>query len=251
MLLRMPIDQISFPVGLERWLEMARERSKKSHSEEALGRPDWSLVAAPHKIGYARVSTEEQNLDMQLHALRKIGVEEDDLFFEKVSATSKKRPGLRNAVRQCRRGDVFYVWRMDRVARSLFDLLAFLRDLEERGVGFISLTEQNRVDTTTPWGKLYIHIMGAIAEFERQLIVERTRAGVKRAQERGVRFGAKLVIDLEKADDMLRRRRSVKEVAEACGVSRQTVVNHFPKQKRDWLAKRGPLKSKAALRRKS
>lgn len=207
--------------------------------EEALRSQEWPTEA--RKIGYARVSTGEQNLDMQVAALKADGVLPDDLFSEQVSATAAKRPQLRNALRQCRRGDVFVVWRLDRVARSLATLLEIMKDLTDRGIGFVSLTE--RVDTTTAIGRLYVHLAGAFAEFERQLIVDRTRAGVKRAKERGVRFGRELVIDLEYAEYLVRTGRDVSEIAELCGVSKQTVRNHFPREKRDRLSKLGPTKA--------
>lgn len=207
--------------------------------EEALRSQEWPTEA--RKIGYARVSTGEQNLDMQIAALKADGVLDDDLFSEQVSATAAKRPQLRNALRQCRTGDVFVVWRLDRVARSLATLLEIMKDLTDRGIGFVSLTE--RVDTTTAIGRLYVHLAGAFAEFERQLIVDRTRAGVKRAQERGVRFGRELVIDLEYAEYLVRTGRDVSEIAELCGVSKQTVRNHFPREKRDRLSKLGPTKA--------
>lgn len=211
--------------------------------EEVLRSQQWQPSPESRCIGYARVSTDEQSLDMQIAALKEYGVLPDDLFSEQVSATAKKRPMLANALRQCRRGDVFVTWRLDRVARSLKQLLDILQDLSDRGVGFVSLSERDRVDTTTPFGRLYVQIAGAFAEFERQLIVERTRAGVKRAKERGVRFGRELVIDLDYAEYLVRTGCDVSEIAERCNVSKQTVRNHFPREKRDMLAKRGPTKA--------
>lgn len=208
--------------------------------EEVLRSQIWQPTPEARKIGYARVSTGEQNLDMQIAALTADGVLADDLFSEQVSATAKKRPQLQHALRQCRSGDVFVVWRLDRVARNLATLLQIMQDLTDRGIGFVSLTE--RVDTTTAIGRLYVQLAGAFAEFERQLIVERTRAGVARAKERGVRFGRELVIDLEYAEYLVRTGCDVSEIAELCGVSKQTVRNHFPREKRDLLAKRGPTK---------
>lgn len=210
--------------------------------EQVLRDQQWQPIPESRRIGYARVSTDEQNLDMQIAALTDYGVLPDDLFSEQVSATAKKRPMLKAALEQCRRGDVFVTWRLDRVARSLKQLLDVMQDLSDRGIGFVSLSEKDRVDTTTPFGRLYVQIAGAFAEFERQLIVERTRAGVKRAKERGVKFGRELVIDLDYADYLARTYCDVSEIAELCGVSKQTVRNHFPREKRDLLAKRGPTK---------
>jgi DNA invertase Pin-like site-specific DNA recombinase len=218
---------------------MTPEQSREL--EEVLRSQQWQPQADSRKIGYARVSTGEQNLDMQLAELAKHGVMPDDMFSEHMSATAKKRPALANALRQCRTGDVFVVWRLGRVARSLKQLLDIMQDLTDRGIGFVSLTE--RVDTTTAIGRLYVQLAGAFAEFERQLIVERTRAGVARAKERGVKFGRELVIDLEYADYLVRTGRTVAEVADLCGVSKQTVRNHYDQRERARLAKLGPTKA--------
>ena len=140
-------------------------------------------------IGYARVSTEEQNLDMQLRALHDAGVHPDDLHVEKVSASSKRRPAfqwmLENGLRE---GDTVVVWRLDRLMRSLVDLLEIMQRLKDMGVGFRSLTEQ--IDLSTPNGQLVFHIIGALAQWERDVIRQRTRAGVVAAKARGVKFGA-------------------------------------------------------------
>lgn len=211
--------------------------------EQVLKKQTWQPTTQSRRIGYARVSTQDQSLAMQIADLRANGVEDVDLFSEQVSATATKRPQLRNALRQCRSGDVFVVWRLDRVARSLKQLLDIMQDLTDRGIGFVSLSEKDRVDTTTPFGRLYVQIAGAFAEFERQLIVERTRAGVARAKERGVKFGRELVIDLEYADYLVRDGRTVAEIADLCGVSKQTVRNHYNQRERLRLAKLGPTKA--------
>ncbi len=138
-------------------------------------------------IGYARVSTVEQNLDMQIAALMRAGVHPDNIHSESVSGVAAKRPALDMARRQCRTGMTFVTWKLDRVGRSLLHLLRFIEGLEKDGVKFKSV--QDQIDTATPIGKFFIAMIGAVAEFERGLIVERTRAGVKRAQERGVQFG--------------------------------------------------------------
>ena len=134
------------------------------------------------------------------------------------------------------------MWRLDRVARSLRQLLDVMQELTDKGVGFVSLTE--RVDTTTAIGRLYVHLAGAFAEFEAQLIKQRTKAGVERAKARGVRFGRELIIDLDEAERLLRKGATVAQVAEACGVSKQTVRNHYNQLERERLARLGPLKSK-------
>lgn len=138
-------------------------------------------------IGYARVSTEEQNLDMQTVALERAGC--SVIYSEKTSSGSKKRPELDNAIANLEPGDVFVVWRLDRLARSMLDLLRRVEQIEKAGAQFRSLTEG--FDTTTISGRLLLHLLGAIAEFERQLTRERTVAGLARAKERGAQIGAK------------------------------------------------------------
>ena len=144
-------------------------------------------------IGYARVSTVEQNLDMQVRALLAAGVRAGNLHVEKVSATSKARPKLEWALNNLRPGDTLIVWKLDRFARSMQDLLKGLKIIEASGAGFRSLTEH--IDTTTPAGMLMVHVLGALAQFERDLVVQRTRHGVAAAKARGVKFGQPKKID--------------------------------------------------------
>lgn len=209
--------------------------------EQVLRKQTWQPTAQSRRIGYARVSTQDQNLAMQIADLRANGVEDVDLFYEQVSASSKKRPMLQAALNQCRKGDVFVTWKFDRVARSLEQLLRIVRELSERGVGFVSLSDH--VDTTTPIGVLYMQMSGAFAQFELEVGKQRTRAGVKRAKERGVRFGRKLVIDKDYAEHLIRSGWTLPEVAKECKVSKQTVRNHFAQGWRETLVERGPLKA--------
>lgn len=137
------------------------------------------------KIGYARVSTDEQNLDLQRRALVAAGV--GRMFEDRVSGLAVKRPGLDEALISLGEGDTLVVWRLDRLGRSLPHLIGVVQTLGEREVGFQSLTES--IDTTTAGGRLVFHMMGALAEFERSLIVERTRAGMSAARARGVHVG--------------------------------------------------------------
>lgn len=167
----------------------------------------------PQLVGYARVSTIEQNLDMQIAALMRAGVHPDNIHTESVSGVALKRPGRELAMRQCRAGMTFVCWKLDRVGRSLLDLLRFIETLENNGVKFRSI--QDQIDTSTPIGKFFVAMIGAVAEFERNLIVERTQAGVKRAQERGVRFGqpTKITDDISaKIDAWLHEGLSVPEI---------------------------------------
>ena len=136
-------------------------------------------------IGYARVSTGEQTLDLQLDALAAAGC--DKLFTETAGGALVERASLTEALAYARPGDTLVVWRLDRLGRSLRHLIETVAELQGRGVGFRSLTEQ--IDTTTPGGKLVFHVFGALAEFERDLIRERTQAGLAAARARGRKGG--------------------------------------------------------------
>jgi DNA invertase Pin-like site-specific DNA recombinase len=146
------------------------------------------------KIGYARVSTFDQNLDLQLRALEKAGCKK--IFREKVSSTKRERPQFQRMLDQIRAGDTIVVWKLDRLARSTRNLLETMESIREAGGKFRSLSEP-WADTTTHAGKMIMTIFAGIAEFERDLIRERTSAGREAAQKRGVRFGRprKLTLD--------------------------------------------------------
>jgi DNA invertase Pin-like site-specific DNA recombinase len=138
------------------------------------------------RIGYARVSTEEQKLDLQISALN--AAECEALFVDQgISGKEFDRPGLAEALRQLSKGDTLVVWRLDRLGRSLIDLVKLVDELGEKGIHFCSLREN--IDTTSSGGRLVFHMMAALAEFERNLISERTRAGMAAARESGQRFG--------------------------------------------------------------
>ena len=143
------------------------------------------------KIGYARVSTKDQNLDVQLMALRDFGCEQ--LFFEKLSGTIAHRPQLDACLSFLRQGDVLVVYKLDRLGRSLKNLIELLDGLKDRGVGFVSL--QDNISTEGAAGQLMLNILGAFAQFERDLILERTAEGRKAAKEKGVRFGRKSAVN--------------------------------------------------------
>ena len=145
------------------------------------------------KIGYARVSTLDQNPDLQKDALEKAGCEK--VIVDQVSGTVAQRPGLEKVKELLRDGDTLVVWRLDRLGRSLRDLIEWVRYLDEQGVGLQSLHEA--IDTSTPTGKLTFHLFGALAEFERNLIQERTKAGLAAARARGHRGGRRKTDDLK------------------------------------------------------
>src|SRR5919197_789196 len=134
-------------------------------------------------IGYARVSTNEQNLDLQRDALLKAGVAAKDIYTDKITGTTAQRPGLDQALSHLRAGDTLIVWRLDRLGRSLKHLIETVTKLKQQGIAFKSLTEN--IDTATATGTLVFQIFGALAEFERNLITERTVAGLDAARARG------------------------------------------------------------------
>ncbi|WP_160070009.1 recombinase family protein [Sphingobacterium bovisgrunnientis] len=133
------------------------------------------------KIGYARVSTKDQNLDLQIEALQKAGCEK--IFEEKISGSTKNRPELDKMIEQFREGDELYVWRLDRLGRSLKHIIDLVLSLSEKGIIIKGLTDG--VDTSTINGRLFLNIMASLAEYERELIRERTKAGLQSARARG------------------------------------------------------------------
>lgn len=175
------------------------------------------------RIGYARVSTQDQKAELQTDALRSGGCEQ--IFEEKASGSSRARPELETCLKVLRSGDTLVVWRLDRLGRSLTDLVEIVSVLQARGVGFISLTES--IDTVSAGGKLIFHLFAALAEFERNLIRERTVAGLAAARARGRKGGRKAKMtksDVRKAAAMLLDPHMTKtEVAKHFGVSRVTL----------------------------
>jgi len=138
-------------------------------------------------IGYARVSTNEQHLDLQRDALLKAGVSANNLYTDTITGTREERPGLAQALSHLREGDTLVVWRLDRLGRSLKHLIETVTALKQQGIAFKSITEN--IDTSTATGQLVFHIFGALAEFERNLITERTMAGLEAARTRGRKGG--------------------------------------------------------------
>jgi len=178
-------------------------------------------------IGYARVSTDDQDTTLQVDALKSAGCLK--VFTDKASGSLANRPQLDRMLDQLRKGDVVVVWRLDRLGRSLKNLIALVEDLADRGVGFRSLSES--IDTTTANGKLFFSIMGALAEFERDLIRERTMAGLAAARARGRVGGRPPVMTPDKikiARQMYdSREHTVEGIAKTLGVSRKTVYRHL------------------------
>lgn len=173
-------------------------------------------------IGYARVSTQDQNPALQLDALQAVGCEK--VFVEKASGAQRERPELQAALEYARAGDTLVVWKMDRLARSLKQLTETVELLAGRDIGFRSLTEA--IDTTTAGGKLVFHIFGALAEFERSLIAERTRAGLNAARAQGRTGGRPRVLAPEQVDTaraLLMSGVSRREAARRLGINETTL----------------------------
>ena len=179
-------------------------------------------------IGYARVSTIDQNLDLQRNALTEAGCER--IFTEQMSGAVADRPELMAAISYARFGDTLVVWKLDRLARSMKQLIETVEKLRARGIGFRSMTEV--IDSTTAQGLLVFHMFGALAEFERSLIRERTRAGLAAAKKAGRTGGRPPKLtdsDIQAAKAMLANPDiGVAEVAHRLGVSQATLYRHIP-----------------------
>jgi DNA invertase Pin-like site-specific DNA recombinase len=179
------------------------------------------------RIGYARVSTEDQSLDLQLDALRQAGCER--VFTDKASAARTQRPGLSEARSHLREGDVLVVWKLDRLGRSVKGLIDLVSELAEENVQFCSLTDG--IDTTTPYGRFFFHMMASLAQMERELIAERTKAGLDAARKRGRLIGRKRRMTpgkVESAKQLLDGGIPPREVAKNLGVSIPTLYRWVP-----------------------
>ncbi|WP_313303510.1 recombinase family protein [Diaphorobacter sp.] len=178
------------------------------------------------RIGYARASTDDQHLDLQRDALQQAGC--GVIYEEAASGKNTARPELEQCRKALRAGDTLVVWRLDRLGRSLPDLVQVVTDLEQRGVGFESLTE--KIETGSAAGKLIFHVFAALAEFERGLIRERTQAGLAAARARGRAGGRKPKLDEQQVREIKALLRDpdiqVADVARRYGVSRTTIYKH-------------------------
>jgi DNA invertase Pin-like site-specific DNA recombinase len=198
-----------------------------------------------HLLGYARVSTTDQNPDLQLDALKSASCFR--VFVDRASGALDERQELTKALDQLRPGDTLVVWKLDRLGRSLRHLIDTVAELQRRGVGFRSL--QENIDTTTPGGKLVFHLFGALAEFERDIIRERTNAGLAAARARGRAGGRPLRMTLQKvaiARQMYEtHEHTVAVIARTLGVSRTSVYRHLDLDGSTTPAAPAPLKAQA------
>ncbi|HHG0616295.1 TPA: recombinase family protein, partial [Klebsiella pneumoniae] len=176
--------------------------------------------------------TGDQNLDLQKNAL--IRAECELVFEDMASGKNARRPGLKRALRRLRPGDVLVVWKLDRLGRSVRDLITLVSELQARGVNFRSLTDS--IDTSTPAGRFFFHVMSALAEMERELIVERTRAGLAAAREQGRVGGRRRVMTevvVERCRRMLENGATRQQIADVIGVGVKTIYKYFPAAVRD------------------
>lgn len=178
-------------------------------------------------IGYARVSTDDQNLDLQQDALQKAGCER--IYEDRLTGAKADRPGLKRTLEDARNGDTIVVWRLDRLSRSLKDLIEIVALLETKGTGLKSLQES--IDTTVSSGKLVFHIFGALAEFERNLIRERTQAGLAAARARGRKGGRPKSLNQDKQALAVKlyeeKKHSIEQICKMMSISKPTLYKYI------------------------
>lgn len=191
------------------------------------------------KIGYARVSTHEQSLDLQIDALLQDGCEESEIVTDKVSGVKAERPGLDSIKMKLRKGDTLVVWKLNRLGRSLKNLIQWANYLEEKGVALRSITEN--IDTSSSTGRLVFHIFGAMAEFERDIIRERTLAGLASARKRGLKGGRKPSLSRKKKEEITKLYESktvaVTTICEMYGIARPTFYRYVREVNPDLIGK--------------
>ncbi|CAM7393340.1 TPA: recombinase family protein [Klebsiella pneumoniae] len=181
-------------------------------------------------IGYVRVSTNDQNTDLQRNALNSAGCER--IFEDKISGTKSDRPGLKKLLRTLSAGDTLVVWKLDRLGRSMRHLVTLIEELRQRGVNFRSLTDS--IDTSTPMGRFFFHVMGVLAEMERELIVERTMAGLAAARAKGRVGGRRPKLTTEQwaqIGRLLEAGESRQRIALIFDVGVSTIYRKFPANK--------------------
>lgn len=185
-------------------------------------------------IGYIRVSTRDQSLALQEDALKAYNL--DRVFQDKISGRKFERPGLDALMDYIRPGDTLYIYRLDRLGRSLRDLLRVCAKLDSMGVKLVSISDH--IDTSTVTGRFVMNIFGSLAEYERELIIERTNAGIKAARERGKKFGAPTMTAkreerIRKTEELWNKGVSAEEIGKVIGVDRSTVYNYLKRIKKN------------------
>lgn len=187
------------------------------------------------KIGYARVSTKDQNLSLQTDAFKKESCKV--VYQEKVSTTKAERKELRNMIDQLREGDIVVVWKLDRLGRSLRDLVNIVTEIQDKGAGLKSLNDS--IDTTTPHGKLTFHLFAALAEFERDIIRERTKAGLEAARARGRKGGRPKGLSKAAKDKAIiaetlykQGKMSVSEICKHLAIARSTLYKYLKEERK-------------------
>ena len=182
-------------------------------------------------VGYARVSTDDQDLSLQIDSLVGLGVDQTLIFTDKISGAKSARPGLDQCLDQLQNGDTLLVWRLDRLGRSMSHLVELIEELRDRDVGFRSVND-GAIDTTSASGELIFHIFSALAQFERRLIQERTRAGLAAARARG-RIGGRPRVDVDQAKVLAAqklqadRSLSIDQICETLRISRSTYYRYL------------------------
>src|SRR6476659_1576231 len=186
-------------------------------------------------VGYARVSTDDQNLALQIDSLSSLGINPLDIFTEKISGAKTDRPELNACLAKLQQGDTLVVWRLDRLGRSIHHLVELIGQLRNRGIGFRSVSD-GLIDTTSPSGELIFHIFSALAQFERRLIQERTKAGLASARARG-RMGGRPSVDLDEAKVRAARRLhddhtlSIEDICDTLNISPSTYYRYVQMKK--------------------
>ena len=189
--------------------------------------PPMMIIPSERLIGYARVSTTEQELDLQIDALLAHGIEKRNLYCDKISGAKEDRPGLAACNAALRRDDTLVVWRLDRLGRPMRHLVNLIEDLKERGIGFRSISD-GMIDTTSASGELVLNIFSALAQFERRLIQERTKAGLAAARARG-RKGGRRPLDRDDPRVVLANKLfcdksvSIEDICDTLKISRTTL----------------------------
>src|SRR5882757_6914007 len=205
-----------------KWQRSVAAKVARSRSSDA-----GDITSKPMLLGYARVSTVDQNLALQRDALTEAGCAK--IFTEQMSGAVTDRPALHDALEFARSGDTLIVWKLDRLARSMKQLIETVENLRVRGIGFRSLTEA--LDTTTAQGRLVFHMFGALAEFERNLIRERTQAGLSAARARGRKGGRPKTLDPTKRKLAVQlydaKQYTIAEICRMMGISKPTLYNYL------------------------